>query len=132
MHSGQRGVSANMNFLYQGFTHKDGNRSFLFQGVDEHKVETRFSIDVNILLFARNKMAIQDGPGFCLNLLTIAGGSTPDALEKLRHYQVVQADLLPILADRERRAMLKAHKPPPRRFVRKPSLSSQFRPASHS
>jgi hypothetical protein len=121
-----------MRFLYQGFTHKDGARSFIFQGISEQKVETIFSIRVNLLLFARNKMAIQDGPGFCLNLLTSACASTPDALEKLHQYQVLEADLLPILADREKRAMLKAGKGSSHRFVRKPSPGSQFRSPSRT
>jgi hypothetical protein len=121
-----------MHFLYQGFTHQDGTRSFLFQGVDERKIQTSFSIAISIPLFVRNQMAIQDGPRFCLNLLTSADGSTPDALERLHHYQVVQADLLPIIEDRERRARVKALKGAPRRFMRKPSLTSQFRPAARS
>lgn len=117
-----------MHFVYQGFTHEGNVRSFNFQGINESNVETSFHIRVNLLLLSQNKVAMQDAPSFCLALLTSA--ATPDALEKLHHYQIVEEDLLPLVLDREKRATMKALKAPPRRFVRKPSLSSQFRPLS--
>jgi hypothetical protein len=119
-----------MRFLYQGFTHDGDTRSFTFQGIDEHKVETLFSIHVNLPLFARNKVSMQDAPSFCLQLLTNACGSAPEALLKLHQYNVLQEDLLPILMDRERRAQLKSSKSAPRRILRKPSQASQIRPAT--
>ncbi len=117
-----------MQFLYQGFTHQGENRSFNFRGRDESKVETTFSISVNLPLFARHHIGMQEAPGFCLVLLTKASAKTPEALERLHRYDVLEADLLPIVNDREERALAKAHRAPPRRFARKPSLSSQFRP----
>jgi hypothetical protein len=116
-----------MQFLYQGFTHKGDNRSFNFSGRDESKVETVFSISVNLPLFARHHIGMQEATGFCLVLLTKACADAPEALERLHSYDVLEADLMPILNDREERARAKAHRAPPRRFVRKPSLSSQFR-----
>jgi hypothetical protein len=110
-----------MRFLYQGFTHDGDTRLFTFQGIDEQKVETLFFIKVNLSLLARNKLAVQDAPGFCLQLLTNACGPTPDPLEKLRQYSIMQEDLAPVLVDRERRARLKSFKSASRRFVRKPS-----------
>lgn len=117
-----------MHFIYQGFTHQGNVRSFNFQGINESKVETAFQIRVNLLLLSQNKVAMQDAPSFCLNLLTAASVAAPDALEKLQHYQILEADLLPLVMDREKRATMKALKAPPRRFGRKPPLSSQFRP----
>lgn len=116
-----------MQFLYQGFTHKGDIRSFNFSGKDESKVVTSFSIRVDLVLFARYNVAMQEAPGFCLRLLNSACAATPEDLEKLHRYDVLEADLQPILHDREERAKAKAHRPPPRRFTRKPSLSSQFR-----
>jgi hypothetical protein len=116
-----------LQFLYQGFTHKGDNRSFNFLGRDELKVESTFSISVNLPLFARNHIGMQEGPGFCLVLLNKACANTPEALLKLHSYDVLEADLMPIINDREERARAKAHRPPPRRLTRKPTPSSQFR-----
>ncbi len=118
-----------MRFLYQGFTHDGDNRVFTFQGIDDHKVETLFLIQVNLPLFARSKVSMQDAPAFCLHLLTNACTSEPDALLKFRQYQVLEEDLIPILEDRERRAKLKAMKVAPRRVFRKPTQASHIRPA---
>jgi hypothetical protein len=117
-----------MQFLYQGFTHAGNIRSFNFEGIDERNVHTTFSIQVNLLLLARTKVAMQDAPGFCLHLLTAACASSPASLEKFQHYEVLEEDLLPLVVDRERRAALKALKTPQRRFARKPNQSSQLRP----
>lgn len=116
-----------MQFLYQGFTHKGDNRLFNFSGRDAAKVESTFAINVNLPLFARYRIGMQEAPAFCLVLLAKALAETPEALQKLRHYDVLEADLMPIVHDREERARAKAHRAPPRRFTRKPSLSSQFR-----
>jgi hypothetical protein len=118
-----------MHFVYQGFTHNGDIRSFSFQGIDDRKLEVTYSIQVNLPLFARHRVAMQDAPSFCLQLLTSASASAPGELEKLQHYQVLEEDLMPLVKDRERRATLKALKSSPRRFIQKPSLSSQFRPS---
>jgi hypothetical protein len=118
-----------MRFLYEGFTHEGDTRSFTFKGINEHKVEALFSIHVNLPLFARNHVSMQDAPGFCLQLLTNACGSPPHSLLALQQYTVLQEDLLPILEDRERRAKLKSLKAAPRRVLRKPSTASQIIPA---
>ena len=117
-----------MRFLYRGFTHDGDTRLFTFQGIDEDKVETLFYIKVNLSLLAQNKLAVQDAPSFCLQLLTNACGSTPDPLLKLRQYSIIQEDLAPVLMDRERRARLKSFKSATRRFVRKPSDSANATP----
>ena len=119
-----------MHFVYQGFTHEGNVRSFTFQGIDESKVQTTFHIRVNLLLLSQNKVAVQDAPSFCINMLTAACAAAPAELEKFQHYQILEEDLLPLVMDREKRAALKALKAPPRRFGRKPPLSSQFRPLS--
>ena len=118
-----------MHFVYQGFTHDGDIRSFAFQGVDERRVQIMYSIQVSLVLFARHKVAMQDAPAFCLHLLTDAYAATPEGLEKFQSYRVLEEDLLPLLADRTRRELLKAHKTSPRRLTQKPSVNSQFRPA---
>lgn len=118
-----------MHFVYQGFTHDGDIRSFAFQGIDERRVQMMYSIRVSLLLFARHRVAMQEAPAFCLHLLTDASASTPPGLEKFYNYQVVEEDLLPIVADRARRELQKAYKSSSRRLVQKPSVKSQFHPA---
>lgn len=116
-----------MNFVYQGFTHDGPIRAFVFHGVEHAKTAAVFSIEVDLPLFARNRVAMQDAPMFCLQMLTNAFAAGATALEKFGHYRVVEADLRSLLVDREKRAALKALKPAPRRFVRKPPATSQLR-----
>jgi len=116
-----------MNFVYQGFTHDGPIRAFVFHGVEQSKTPVVFSIEVDLPLFARNHVAMQDAPMFCLRMLTTAFAAGAAALEKFGHYRVVEADLRSLLVDREKRAALKALKPAARRFVRKPPASSQLR-----
>ncbi len=121
----QRGNA--VQFVYEGFTHAGQVRSFNFQGIDPAKSSTVFSIEVDLPLLARHRVNMQDGPGFCLQMLTVALAAGPDSLQKLQHYRIVEEDLRPILVDRANRAALKALKTPPRRFVRKPPVTSQLR-----
>ena len=119
-----------MQFVYQGFTHDGDNRSFTFQGIQQSKTPITpalYSIQINLPLFAQFHVNMQEAPMFCLQLLTNALGSGPEVLEKFHRYRVVEEDLRPILADREKRAAIKALKPAPRRFIRKPPNTSQLR-----
>ncbi len=116
-----------MQFVYQGFTHDGGIRSFTFHGIEHAKAPAVFSIEVDLPLFAQHRVAMQDGPTFCLQMLTSAFAAGSGVLDKLQHYRVVEEDLRPLLMEREHRAALKALKPSPRRFVRKPAVTSQLR-----
>lgn len=120
-------VGHTMKFLYQGFTHQGDIRSFMFHGIEESKVTAIFSLEVELPLFARNQVAIQVGPIFCLQLLTTACAADPDFVARLHSYRIVEEDLRPLVVDREQRTALKASKAPPRRPARKPPLTSQFR-----
>jgi len=116
-----------MHFVYEGFTHKGDIRSFAFNGIEESKVSTPFSIEIDLILLARYRVAMQDGPSFCLQMLTSASAAGGSSLEKFHRYRVVEEDLRPILVDRERRAAIKALKPPSRRFTRTPPATSHLR-----
>lgn len=115
-----------MTFLYQGFTHEGNIRSFAFQGIEKSQIAAIFSIEVELPLFARNQIGIQVGPMICLQLLTTASAADPDFVARLHHYRIVEADLRPIIVDREQRAALKAARPAPRKPFRKPSATSQL------
>lgn len=116
-----------MKFLYQGFTHRGDIRSFTFHGIEQSKIAATFSIEVDLPLFAKNQVAIQVGPIFCLQLLTTACAADPDFVARLHNYRIVQEDLRALVMDREQRAASKASKPPPRRPARKPPVTSQLR-----
>jgi hypothetical protein len=117
-----------MQFVYEGFTHEGDTRCFTFQSKSVASTEPArvFSIRIDLPLFARYRVAMQEAPMFCLQLLTNASAAGPHDLEKFHQYRVVEDDLRPILVDRERRAALKALKTPARRFVRKPPDSSKL------
>ncbi len=116
-----------MHFVYEGFTHDGGTRRFMFRGVEERSRASVFTIDVALPLFAENRVSVQDGPAFCLQLLTTASLGDPSQLERLQHYKVVEEDFRPLLMERERRAAEKALKKAPRRPFRKPPISSNLR-----
>lgn len=117
-----------MHFAYQGFTQQGAIRSFTFSGLEERQTEIVFSIDIDMPLLARYKLATQEAPGLCFQMLTSACAAGPSALEKFRHYQIAAEDLRPLMLDREKRAASKALRISSyRKFVRKPPNSSQLR-----
>ena len=116
-----------MQFVYQGFTHKGDVRSFNFHGMEHSKVAAEFAIKVDLPLLAKYKVALQVGPVFCLQLLTEACATDAGFMTRLRDYRIVDEDLRPLLLHREQREALKASRPSPKRFGRKPPQTSQFR-----
>ncbi len=112
-----------MTFVYQGFTQDHDRRCFTFSSAQPNPVSV-FAIEVDLPLLLKNRVAMQEGPALCLQILNTASVAGPDYLERLHRYRVVEADLRPILAERERRATEKSMKKPPRRPFRKPSVHS--------
>lgn len=124
-----------MHFVYQGFTQDGGKRCFLFQGIEERDPISVFSIEVDLALLAKNQVLVQEGPMFCLQLLTSACLAGPTYLEKFQKYQIAVEDFRPLLVERERRAAEKALKKHPRRVLRTPAPVSNLwglgRPREH-
>jgi hypothetical protein len=118
---------AEMHFVYQGFTHQGDRRCFLFRGVDESNPPIAFSIEIDLLLLSQKRIPVQDGPTFCLQMLTSASLAGMTYLEKLRSYRVIDEDFRPLLIERERQAAQKALRKPPRKPFRKPSAESNLR-----
>jgi hypothetical protein len=116
-----------MHFSYDGFTHNGSRRCFLFHGVQAPDSVSAFSIEVDLLLLSENGISVQEGPMFCLRLLTSASLAGPASLDRFHSYRVVDADLHPLLVEREKRAAEKASKAQMRRPVRKPSQASNLR-----
>lgn len=116
-----------MHFSYNGFTHHGDRRCFLFSGIEERNPVSAFSIEVDLPLFAQNRVPVQEGPMFCLQLLTNALLSGAASLDRFRSYRVVSEDFRPLLMEREKHAAEKALKIRARRPIQKPSHNSNLR-----
>ncbi len=115
-------------FAYQGFTHEASQRCFWFQGGgDKISPAQTLCIAMDLALFADYHIALQEGPMFCLQLLTTASLVDGGYAAHFQRYQVLKEDLSPLLMERERRAAEKALRKTPRGAFRKPGLSSQFK-----
>lgn len=115
-----------MHFAYEGFTHDGYRRCFLFRGIDESNPVNTFSIEVDLSLFRQNHVPVQEGPVFCLQLLTTALLTGPNGLNRFHKYRVIGEDFRPMLVERERRAAEKALKKSSRKPFRKPSFASNL------
>lgn len=123
-----------MHFAYEGFTQDGDRRCFLFRRIEERSSADIFSIEVDLPLLAQNQVLVQEGPMFCLKLLTTASVGGPDCLERFHAYRVVGDDFRPLLIEREGRAAEKALRKQPRRPFRKPPPSANLclgRPQDH-
>ena len=121
-----------MHFAYDGFTHQRGLRCFTFRGIEERLPISVFRIEVDLPLFVQNGVPVQDGPIFCLGLLTTASLAGPSFLERFHSYRVLAEDFRPLLVEREKAAAKKALKRPPRRPFRKPPSMSNIQLTSSS
>jgi hypothetical protein len=104
-----------MHFVYDGFTHQGGTRSFMFRSIDSgYKACDLFCIEVDMPLFTQNRIPMQEGPMLCLHLLEVAAVAGPTSLERFRNYRVLAEDFRPFLVQRARTAAEKALKAPRR------------------
>jgi hypothetical protein len=115
-----------MQFAYDGFTQDGDTRCFLFRGIEARNPTISFSIEVDLRLFVQNRVPVQEGPMFCLQLLTTALLGGLNCLDRLHNYRVVGEDFRPLLIERERSEAEKALKKPPRKPFRKPPLTSNL------
>jgi hypothetical protein len=99
-----------MVFAYQGFTHESGRRCFLFNSVEANVPAMAFTIEVDLRLFSQYKIPVQDGPSFCLQMLTRASAIGSSNLDKLRRYEVVGEDFQPMVVEREKKEAEKTMK----------------------
>lgn len=116
-----------MRFAYEGFTQDGDTRRFLFRDIEAPQPTNIFSIEIALPLLAQNRVQVQDGPMFCLQLLTTASVDGSSCLSRLLSYRVVGEDFRPLLVERERRAAEKALKKQPHKRPIKPSSTSNLR-----
>jgi hypothetical protein len=115
-----------MHFAYDGFTHDHDRRCFTFRGIEEHTPISVFCIEIDLPLLAQNRVPMQEGPIFCLQLLTTASLGGASFLERFHNYRVVAEDFRPLLVEREKRAAEKAMRKSPHTPVRKPGSISNI------
>lgn len=120
-----------MHFTYEGFTQDHGRRCFTFRGIEEHRPVGVFCLALDLPLFAQHRITVQEGPMFCLHLLTNASLAGPSGLEQFQHYQILAADLRPLLQAREQQAAEKAFRKNPYRPRQKPLAVSQMQLTTH-
>lgn len=109
-----------MHFAYQGFTHKGDTRHFLFASIDKDNPHSAFSIEIELALLTKVRVSVQEGPMFCLQLLSRASQNGPDSLLAFEHYKVVEDDFRLLLSERKVKADEKASRKAPRRPVQRP------------
>jgi hypothetical protein len=117
-----------MNFAYDGFTHQEDRRCFLFRSIDGHEPVDMFSIEVDMSLLVENRVPMQEGPMLCLQLLKTASAAGPIFLERFHKCRIFAEDLRPFLVERAKSAADKAlrtlhHRP----SYRKPPPTSNIR-----
>jgi hypothetical protein len=120
-----------MVFAYQGFTHESGRRCFLFHSIEPNVPVIAFSIQVDLRLFVQYKVPVQDGPSFCLQMLSKASSLGSIQLDKLRSYQVVGEDFHPMVEEREKKEAEKIVKWREQKRIRTAALlqSAHLKPA---
>lgn len=116
-----------MQFAYEGFKHNGNRRCFQFRAVEKPPSEHVYSIEVDLALFSKHRVSVQEGPNFCLQILTRALTVGPIDLEKFRSYEVIGTDFEPLIVEREKKDAEKALKVRARKPYQKPPLASNFR-----
>jgi hypothetical protein len=66
----RRHLTVDRPVRYFGFTDEGGFRVFRFGRFPETPSSPKYRVSVSLTFFSRNKMALQDGPGFCAALLS--------------------------------------------------------------
>jgi hypothetical protein len=89
-----------MDFAYDGFEHGANKRRFFFRRIPQTAFSSSFLIEVDMALLARNGVAVQEAPLFCLGMLCGALASGESALENYRQYELRHEDFQGLRAER--------------------------------
>jgi hypothetical protein len=110
-----------VHFIYDGFVQDGNNRCYSFKAVEEHRASAVYNVWVDLKLFTKYQVPLQNGPMFCLHLLQASDRANPESI-----YHAVDSDFAGVLAERAARATALASKKVARRPLRKPQPSSQL------
>ena len=92
-----------MDFAYDGFEHGANKRRFFFRRIQKTAFGSSFLIDVDMTLLARNGVAVQEAPLFCLGMLSSALLLGESALENYHEYELRHEDFQDLRAERAKR-----------------------------
>jgi hypothetical protein len=88
-------ATAAQHFLYTGFDQPKGVRHYKFSAVTHGQATIEFIVSVDMALFLKYRVGIQEGPGLCLRKLaqTIPAGSPMQG-------QLTEGDVVAYVSDR--------------------------------
>jgi hypothetical protein len=99
-----------MEFRYMGFEQTSTRRLYQFDGTTSKGPAARFVVSVDLDLFLRNHVNIQEGPSLCAQKLK----ADLEAQHEGEH-QLTNGDLAAYVAERAAAREAEARKPAPRR-----------------
>jgi len=111
---------------YRGFTHPlSGIRRYEFHGTELKRQPLVFVLSIEIALFPKHQLSIQDGPAICLQILAKAQSDGEVGRESFQGYTITTLDVEAYAATLKARSAAKSalHK---RRTYAKPQPSSQL------
>ena len=112
-------TAAAPHFLYKGFEQPKNIRHYKFSAVVHGKPTMDFTVSVDLALFLKYHVVIQEAPALCLQKLSHADPEAPQARHKL-----TEGDLAAYVSDREAAAARNLERrrwQRPRKAARRPS-----------
>lgn len=86
---------------YFGFADDAGFRVFEFGRLPQTGSSRKYRVSVSLAFFSRNKMVLQDGPGFCASLLS-QRGEPDDCVATVEDVDIFLSSRTPKAADKSR------------------------------
>jgi hypothetical protein len=97
----RRQANAEPPLRYFGFSDAAGFRVFEFGRLPQTESSRKYRVSVSMAFFSRNKMVLQDGPGFCAALLS-RRGEPGDCVASQEDLDDFLARRMPKAADKSR------------------------------
>jgi hypothetical protein len=80
-----------MQFRYMGFDQARNIRSYRFDRIGQGEITRRFVVAVDLGLFLKHRVGVQEGPSLCFHKLSGDGGPDP-ALQEVQELQELTND----------------------------------------
>lgn len=114
-----------MQLSYRGFEQLKGVRRFKIVDLSA-KPERLFFFTADLGLLAKHRITLQELPGLCFDLLTLASKDGEESVAKFSDYVLVPDDLALFTAPRRAQALARASKQPS--HVNRPKPSPEHQP----
>jgi hypothetical protein len=108
---------------YMGFDQALNRRVYKFDFRADDKSTTRFVVSVDMVLFLRHRVGIQEGPALCAQKLT-----ADVVASRAGEHELTNDDLLAYVAERSAAEVRRAESRRPGPHRRKPEAGQQFTP----